>query len=255
MIATPAFGGQITTGYAISLISTLFRLNELGHETHVHMQGGESLISRGRNLCATDALTGGFDKLLFIDADMTFTPERVEMLLNSKRDIVGGTYPLKSFPVTINFNPLVEQRDLFGPHRQQDNYMEWVAKYADENGEAEVMHIPTGFMLIDCKVLAKLTYIVPNYGQFHPDKKTTAHYYDFFPVGTRFGEYESEDWAFCRVARENGFGVYLQTRAVNGHIGTHEYNLGQHVIIGQQPLIKPGDQSSAPCDLKPSEEV
>lgn len=237
LIGTPSYGGVVTCGYLKSLLPVITELSSKGVQVDLHMLETESLISRGRNTVATHALTKGYDKLLFIDADMIFTFENVMRLLNSKRDIIGGTYPLKNYPITINFNPLHEQRDLFGTDRFHDNYLAWVAKYADENGEAEVMHIPTGFMLVDCKVLAALTYKVPWYQNYEPDTKTMAMNYDFFPVRVLDNQHESEDWAFCSIARENGFKVYLQTQAVNIHVGTHAYRLGNHATIGQQPLI------------------
>jgi hypothetical protein len=240
LIGSPAFGGQVTCGYLKSLIPALDGLSSRGIQVDLHMPETESLIPRGRDTVATRALTKGYDKLLFIDADMIFTFENLMKLLESKRDIVGGTYPLKSYPITINFNPLPEHRDLFGVDRQQDNYLAWVAKYADENGEAEVMHLPTGFMLIDCKVLAALTYKVPWYQAYEADTKTITTSYEFFPAGVTDNQYESEDWNFCSIARENGFKVYLQTQAVNGHIGTHVYRLGSHMIAGQQPVIPSG---------------
>lgn len=237
LICTPAYGGMVTSQYLKSLIPVLAHLQAEGIETSLHMEESESLISRGRNTCAMYALKNGYDKLLFIDADMIFTYEDVKRLLDSKELIVGGTYPLKAHPITLNFNPLEDQRDLFGEHRQQDNYFEWVKKYADENGEAEVAHLPTGFLLIDCKVFAKLSYVVPWYQTFSPEFKIKEQFFDFFPVRVVNHEYESEDWAFCSIAREHGFRVVLQTQAVNKHTGTLHYSLGQHIITGQQPII------------------
>lgn len=237
LIATPAYGGQVTTGYLVSLLETFALLREAGIDVEVYTIGTESLISRGRNSCAKYAIDGGFDKLLFIDADLIFSFENVKRLLESDKLIVGGTYPLKNFPITLNFNPLVEHRDLFGQARQQDNYLAWCAKYAQANGEAEVEHIPTGFMLIDMQVFARLSHSVQWYENFNADTRTRALYYDFFPVRVVDHQYESEDWAFCSLARAAGFSIWLQTRAVCGHIGTYSYGLGAHIVSGQPPLI------------------
>lgn len=201
------------------------------------MQGSESLINRARNTDATYALTHGYDKVLFIDADMVFSYDKMKLLLESDKQIIGGTYPLKAHPITLNFNPLIEHRDLFGTDRQMSNYKEWIDKYADENGEAEVMHVPTGFLLIDTKVLAKLTYATDWYANFNPELKTQTTYYDFFPTTVVDHQLRSEDWGFCELAREDGFKVFLQTRAICGHVGTMTYGIGQHIVIGQEPLI------------------
>jgi len=237
LIAIPCAGGMITTGCMTSLLQTWAQLPpEI--ECEIYTLSTESLINRGRNTCAKYAIDGRFDKLLFIDSDLIFTYADIKRLLDSDKLVVGGTYPLKNFPITVNFNPLDEHADLFGKDRQQDNYMEWVRKYADDNGEAEVRHIPTGFMLIDMRVLAKLSHTVNWYQNFNPDLKTTTMYFEFFPTGVVNHELLSEDWYFCKLARDAGFKIYLQTRSVCAHIGNYAYGLGHHIIRGQPPLIK-----------------
>lgn len=239
LIGSPAYGGMVTSSYLKSLMAVMPLLQSMGHEVNLHMEECESLISRGRNTVATFALTQGYDKLLFIDTDLLFTPDDIIRLVKSDKMIIGGSYPLKAHPIVVNFNPLDEHRDLFGENRQMDNYMQWVHKYADPaSGEAEVMHVPTGMMMIDTKVLAKLTYHVKWYQTFHPEFQIKHQYYDFFPVRvTDNHEFESEDWAFCSIAREQGFKIYLQTRSIAAHVGTMRYGLGQHIVQGQPPLI------------------
>lgn len=238
LIATPCSYGLATTAYVQSLLGVIAHLGNDRHEVVVKMQGTESLINRARNSDATYALTQGFDKILFIDADMVFDYADVLRLIKSDKKIIGGTYPLKNFPITLNFNPLPQHRDLFGKDRQQDNYIAWVEKYADERGEAEVEHVPTGFLLIDCSVLAELTYKVPWYQNFNPDVKTTTTYYEFFPTSVVDNQLFSEDFGFCNTARAHGHKIYLQTRSVTGHSGGWVFRLGQHEIVsGQKPLI------------------
>lgn len=242
LISTPCCYGLATVHYVQSLLSVLPHLRDNGIDVTVKMMGNESLINRGRNTDATYALTNGFDKILFIDADMVFDYPKMKLLLDSKRQIIGGTYPLKTFPITLNFNPLDKETDLFGTDRQQDNYFAWVKKYADSNGEVEVTHVPTGFLLIDTTVLAELTYKVPWYQNFNANLKTTTTYYDFFPTTVVNNQLRSEDWGFCELAREHGHKIYLQTKAITGHVGSLTYGFGQHVITGQEPLIPEGSR-------------
>lgn len=226
LIATPCFGGQLTDGYFTSAIRTIRALPNC--EIDFYTLGGESLISRARNHCAQYALDKGYDKLLFIDADISWEPAHVEMLLSSKHPLVGGTYPLKTFPATPNFNPLEEHEHMFtavGAKRTLGQFLDYAHKYADENGEVEVRHIPTGFMLIDRSVLEKLQDRVPCYTLLHAATKKREFNYDFFPVRVVNGEYESEDWAFCSLAREAGFKVMFNTKVLTRHIGIHTYRL------------------------------
>jgi hypothetical protein len=46
---------------------------------------------------------------------------------------------------------------------------------------------------------------------------------DLFPSGVIGSRYESEDWGFCRIAREMGFPSYLQTRIICSHMGSMIY--------------------------------
>lgn len=243
LIATPAYGGLVTTDYCGSLLNTFGYLSQHGIAPTLYTLEKESLIPRGRNTCAKFAIDGGFDKMLFIDADLGWRPEWVKLLLDSGKDLIGGTYPIKTYPITLNFNPIPPCPE-FREHRQMDNYFEFVRKYANERGEVEVSQIPTGFMLIDMKVLAKLSHTVGTYTSFHPETGKMSQSYDFFPSGLMNGKYESEDWAFCNLAKEAGFSVWLQTQAVCSHTGSISYQLGQHEIItGQAPVIPKGNKA------------
>lgn len=236
LISSPCAYGLATVHFVQCLVPCIVQLGLDGHDVHLKMQGSESLINRGRNTDATYALKEGFDKILFIDADMIFTYENVNKLLNSDKKIVGGTYPVKQFPITLNFNPLDEQAKDCGKY--QDGYIAWANKYADKNGEVEVRHVPTGFLLIDTSVLADLTFKVPWYRDYHPATKEIDTNYEFFPTCVVDNELLSEDWGFCETARKNGHKIYLQTEAINAHVGTYTYGLGSHIIQGQPPLIK-----------------
>lgn len=242
LIATPAFGGFVYTGYVNSLLKSMIGLQADGIEFGVHLLEKESLIGRARNRCARSALMEGYDKMLFIDADMTWEYADMKRLLESDKLIIGGTYPIKNFPISLNFNALDEHvAQLPHKYRSLDGYKEFAAKFSDEKGEVEVRHVPTGFMLIDRKVLEKLaeTQAAKAYVEYDAQADKTNYFCEFFPTGVTGHEFESEDWAFCRMAKENGFPVYLNVHCVLGHIGNHQYGLGQHVITGQTPLIKP----------------
>lgn len=246
LIATPAFGSQVFLGYMHSIINTLDALRERNVRADIFTLGKESLIARARNTCAEYALNNGYDCIFFIDADLRWTPEDFLRVFDSDKSIIGGTYPLKTFPLMINFNPLNEQREEFGRRRGQDEYFAFIKKYAQANGEVEVAHIPTGFMLIDCSVLRDLETKteIKKYVTHHHETGVTKHYAEFFPCGPAGdGLYKSEDWAFCEIANYFGHKIYLQTKSICSHTGTHEYGLGQHVIIGQRPLIPEGENN------------
>lgn len=256
LVATPCYGGLLTSDYVLSLLDMYTHVikNQLCDEFQVFLLPHESLISRGRNKCAQYALKNGYDKLLFIDADLRFDPHWVGLLLKSDKDIIGGTYPFKTHPIVVNFNPLPEKGgEILGQHRYMDNYFKFIQEYADENGEVEIRHLPTGFMMIDTSVLVSLAEKghVKKYETFQPDTLKTDVFYDWFPTRVHEEKYESEDWAFCSIAREAGFKVHLQTQIVCDHVGTHTFSLGQHVIKGHRPLIPLPKKVSS--EVKPEE--
>ena len=245
LIATPAYGGVVTTRYMHGIYQTLMGLEHDGLVSgmQVYTLDSESLISRARDRCAMYALEHGFDKLLFIYSDMRWTYEMVRRLLLSGREIIGGTYPLKGFPITLNFNPLLIHAEDFNRNRQYDDYVRFIEKHADASGLVEVRHVPTGFLMIDCHVLNELAKhrLVEQYSSFDTISRTVKDFFSFFPVRVKDLILESEDWAFCSIARDAGFKVWLDTQCVTDHTGSHTYAIGQHEIIcGQRPLLPSG---------------
>lgn len=233
LVCTPAFGGHITSLYLQSMVMTTSGLLNDGVSFAIYTIENESLISRARNRCAMYAIENGFDKLFFIDADMIWQYRDFKKILDSKHDIVGGTYPIKEFPIAINYNPLREN-EFFSESRGENNFKKFRNKYADKNREAEVLHIPTGFMSINCSVFKKLITEkkVSPYLYKEVNAPEVRQSYDFFPVMVTDNQYESEDWAFCRIARETGFKVYLNVDVVCGHTGIMHYKMSPDIDRG-----------------------
>src|SRR5258708_721596 len=97
VVATPCFGGQVSSIYA----SSIFQLQRAVHDKanidlKVQMRDGDALITRARanlvTLFLDDPLATHF---LFVDADIGFTPEHVFRLIESGADVVAGVYPIK----------------------------------------------------------------------------------------------------------------------------------------------------------------
>jgi len=222
LVATPAFGGFVSTGYTKSAIQTKELLLKNNINVHFYFIDNESLIQRARNQCATFALKNKYDRLLFIDADISWEPDDLVHLLNSNKAVVGGTYPTKCIPPYVNFNPLLEDIDKYfsaGFDRSFETFKKYRENCADENGEVKVMHVPTGFLQINVKVLEKLSTLVETYRNGRDGEMR----YDFFPCRVRNGVLESEDWGFCSLCRDNGIPVYLQTKIILSHTGTYEF--------------------------------
>ena len=232
-ISTPAAGGLIYDRYVASLIGSIERAKQEGiiEECMIHFQGKESLIHRARNKAADSFIESEFDKLLTIDADITWTYEDLKRIVMSDKDIIGGVYPIKNFPIVMNFNA-IEGRGTellkSGRGYDLDAWTLFVHKYADPvTGLAEVRHLATGFLCVTRDVLAKLSHTVEIYHTRAPETGEMKGYFHFYPSEINEGSLESEDWGWCRIAREAGFKIYLDTRVTLGHIGSWEFRLGQ----------------------------
>lgn len=241
-IACPSHSGSVTCAFMASYTNTLMGLQKDGIDHQLNLHEGESAIGRGRNHLAMDFLESGYDKLLFIDTDLIWTYEDLKRLLVSDKKLIAGTYPLKGYPIVLNFNPHPEQRkELFSVDYSQDYldmYKTWVKTHANHRGEVDVLHVPTGFMLIDRELLIECAKNVPEYFEHDARTRVTRRYFDLFQMIVKDGEYQTEDWFICSLARKLGHKVYLQTESICTHTGVHHYSFGQHIIMGQKPIIR-----------------
>ncbi len=190
-------------------------------------RSNESLINRARNKMAHDFLKSPCTHLLFIDADLGWTDTDVNNLITSDQLIVGGTYPTKMLPVNINLNALPDQAQEFFPagYKSVEAFDAWVAAKADAKGLIQVLHVPTGFLLIDRQAFERLAPHVAEYDSLELSTGEHETIKEYFPVRVKDRLLESEDWAFCSIAREHGIPIYLQSQIICSHMGTYEFKV------------------------------
>src|ERR1700739_2749309 len=96
-IATPCFGGQVSSIYAASLFKLQRAPREIPEiEVGVHLRDGDALITRARaDLVALFLDDAAATHLLFVDADIGFEPDQVMRLIACGADMVAGAYPIK----------------------------------------------------------------------------------------------------------------------------------------------------------------
>ncbi|HUN96773.1 MAG TPA: hypothetical protein VMU69_11130, partial [Bradyrhizobium sp.] len=96
-VATPCFGGQLSSIY----VKSIFRLQGVlrtksNIEMKVLLRDGDALITRARANLMTQFLDDpSTTHFLFIDADIGFEPEQVFRLIECGADMVAGLYPIK----------------------------------------------------------------------------------------------------------------------------------------------------------------
>ena len=222
MIAAPAYGGMVTAGFANSLHQTTTALGRVGIDYSVVFITGESLIQRARNALATQALMDEtIDRIFFIDVDLSFTPQQFIDIATSRRRVIGGTYPVKGFPIRMNVNYLETEEEFKGTSPAE--FAAFARARADAANEAQVRHTPTGFLSIHRVALQALAERVGSYQVRFPASGAVEAHYNFFPVEVMDGQLMSEDWMFCQLCRDAGIPVYLNVTAVLPHTGSYTF--------------------------------
>src|ERR1700738_3830871 len=102
VVATPCFGGQVSSIYAGSIFQLQRAVRAKSNlELSVTLRDGDALITRARaNLVTLFLDDPTATHLLFVDADIGFTPDQVFRLIESGADVVAGVYPIKR----VNWN-------------------------------------------------------------------------------------------------------------------------------------------------------
>lgn len=217
LIATPT-AGRVVGRTSFDLASTVAYLSGRGVTTRIDadiylsLQHQESsVIHSNREFLAGCAIGGkgnhpdadlavlrglesNFTHLLFIDDDMTFAPQAVDLLVGRRQPIVGVNYCFKKFPIEFMAVSLDEKRR--------------IPTTAQSSGLEEVSYIGFGLCLIETRVFRNTPkpWFLPEYVP-HLDTYTT------------------EDNPFFARARKAGFPCLVDHDASKlvGHIGPFEF--------------------------------
>ncbi|NKY36963.1 hypothetical protein HGA13_28420 [Nocardia speluncae] len=170
---------------------------------------GAAAIDQARSQLATEALTEGFDELMWIDADTGFEPDAVERLRAHNLPLVGGVCVKKNArALACDVLPGTERFVL-----------------GEGGGLTEVRYVGTGFLHTRREVYEKIT--------AHEDlplcnvRFGTPVVPFFLPMllpeddGNHW--YLGEDYAFIERARRSGFQVLVDTSFRLEHIGSYGY--------------------------------
>lgn len=207
-----------------------FDLNMAHHtfDIGVYALTGESLLGRGRNHCAQVALTGGFDKIFFIDSDEGFTWEQFVAVAGSPHPIAAGLVPLKAFvspqhETSLNFLPYLDDEIFFDDSLRTLKSTMRMAR-AKRSKWLEVAYTGTGFLCVDTTVFAKLAETAAEYIYPNPHNGVPELHWSFFDGGPMHEKYLSEDWNLCEKAREIGYKIMVNTDVRVSHTGPHTFN-------------------------------
>jgi hypothetical protein len=228
MVATPCYGGNVTSLYTLSLLELQRACAERKIGLSFRLIAGDSLITRARNLAVQQFLEHrDATHLLFIDADIGFSVDQALALLAADKDVCGAIYPLKRLD--------------WGWIRAQakagiDNLAATTLNYVLDLAEGEtlppqgdffrVKYIGTGFMLIRRAVFARMAESFPEteFRKIHiglniDAAAAKAHAFFDCVIDSETGEYLSEDYTFCKRWRQIGGEIWAYANSRLTHIG------------------------------------
>jgi hypothetical protein len=195
-----------------SLISLQSLLMTKGHVTLIDVSISNT-IHFIRNTMAWNALERQCDVLLFLDSDVMFKAEDVLRLIESDRDIATLAYRYKRPDQVYCCNILSDKDNL---------------PIVDADGWIELEKAGTGIMCIRRRVLETLKEKLERRSYITKDGEPRVAFFEYILEN---GDYNGEDYYFCKRAREFGFHVWLWPNSDTGHIGINEYNGNIHYFL------------------------
>ena len=231
-IATQAFGHQVTTNYANSLLKFVSTSHpRLAVSSAVHLQSGMALVTQARNNCVAYFLNSDCTHFLFIDADIGFEPDAIYRLIEKDVPLCLTPYPVKGYGANNQLQFIVHFPDKDNVRIQKDGF-------------AEITAGPTGFMMIKREVFEKLA-------EKYPERKTVNKqlvgnkvetmekgWYTFFETAQDpENGYLGEDIAFCRLWTNIGGKIYADTQTPLTHFGSHAFHGSLSMMFDKQKPI------------------
>jgi hypothetical protein len=222
VVATPCFGGQVSTIYASSLFALQQAVHSMSNvQLKVHLRDGDALITRARaNLVTLFLDDPAATHLLFIDADIGFTPDQVFRLIESGADVVAGCYPIKR----VNWEKAKRAMAAGRPNLAAGS-LDYVLEL-DNPDEVKVVN-GTGFLMIRRHALEKMC-AHPGYAplQFLREHSRDAlagspNRFALFEcmIDPATSTYLSEDFAFCKRWTDIGGEIWADLDSRLDHVG------------------------------------
>jgi hypothetical protein len=230
VVATPCFGGQVSSIYASSIFHLQRALRSKSNvDLKIHLRDGDALITRARaNLVTLFLDDPAATHLLFLDADIGFRPEQVFRLIESGADVVAGVYPIKR----VNWDKAKRAVDANRANLPAAS-LDYVLEVDNPDhvtvvgGFTRVRYAGTGFLMIRRHVLETMC-AHPRYAslQFfrehsHDALAESPNRFALFEcmIDPATGTYLSEDFAFCKRWTDIGGEIWADLDSRLDHVG------------------------------------
>jgi hypothetical protein len=228
VIATPCFGGQVSSIYASSIFTMQRALRSMSNVAlTVQMRDGDALITRARaNLVTLFLDDPSATHLLFVDADIGFAPDQVFRLIESGADVVAGVYPIKK----VNWDKAKRALEAGRPNLAGAS-LDYVLDIDDPervvvvNGFTRIRYAGTGFLMIRRHVLEKMCRHYASLQFFrehsHDALAGSPNRFALFEcmIDPATGTYLSEDFAFCKRWTDLDGEIWADLQSRLDHVG------------------------------------
>lgn len=190
LIATPAYGGQVSVPYVQSIMAIRDYCQDHAISMDVLLASNESLINRARNNLVATFMALDFDTLMFLDADIELSAESFARLLRMQG--------VRGAPVAMKHNFFVSL-NVF-----KDGQQLKPAETPSEPFTADF--VGTGCLLVDKTVLTSvaLSQRLPRYTD-----PIVGDVVEYFPTFVDDGVLLSEDYGFCRILHRAGIPIWV----------------------------------------------
>jgi len=204
LIATPSHNGDVCCDYALAMMEVFRLAGSKGYDVKAQFWMYSSVIAESRNILLGMAYDGGFDDLVFIDADQGFSADAFYRLLGHPVDVVG-------FPVRIKC--LDNERYNVMPNDDFSAYLP-----DSKLGLLSVPAIGTGMLRLSKAAIKALWGKSRKYHNFGREIPHVCQV--VFDGDTLF----SEDLYLCKLLRDLGFNIYVDPSYTADHFGRHKFS-------------------------------
>jgi len=197
-VGLPLYDGKMDYRVAGCLLTEIPIAIQNGDELSINILNGCSDLARGRNQICHEFMNSDFDRLIFLDSDVTFEPGNLVRMAHYPEDVVGGAYRIKE-----------EVQEKYPVAFLQDKKELW----ANEHGLLEVQMVPTGFLSLSKNALKRFSEAYP--GRTYNSRGEIQ--YCYFQIIYKDGALYTEDSFFCREWREAGGQIFLNPELTLTH--------------------------------------
>lgn len=215
-VALPSYEGKIYVDTCDAVIREVFAAHQKGVQ-FVHQFRQQNMMSAMvRNWMVGRFLqTSDLSHMAFIDWDVSFPTGTLVRLMERGVDICGAAYPYRADPLDFPMAWL-------GAPGSPVYAVDPITGERSDSGLIEVSGIPTGCLVISRKCLETMIQMRPDLEYFEPmlpDKKA----YSLFEWVRKDKMIFTEDYAFCYLARECGFRVWMDPDIDMMHVGFKQF--------------------------------